>query len=99
MIVVWRGKGALAFVPAYLPAVLFTVLTEFDPMVAMFFAGLSAIGGGIVCIKYGRKWNRGTRFHSLYWMTMQEWGWFYVLLGGFFAGLVFLGWLKVRLVG
>jgi hypothetical protein len=82
MIFVWRGWGPLALVALLLPLASCAGLMDWHPVAAGTLAGWTLAAGGLACRHYGRKWNRGSNLHMLYWIPLEYWGWAYLVLGG-----------------
>ncbi|HYH64938.1 MAG TPA: hypothetical protein VD866_09615 [Urbifossiella sp.] len=85
MIFVWRGWGPMALAVAAIAVASCGGLIEFHPLAANAAFGVSLLCGGLVCLRYGRRWNRGTGYHTLYWLPLEVWGWVYIVLGGLFG--------------
>ena len=85
MIFVWRGRGLLALVALFLPLASCAGLTDWNPAVAFTLAGVTLAAGGVACLRYGRKWNRGSGFNTMYWVPLENWGWVYMGVGGLFG--------------
>jgi hypothetical protein len=77
--IVWRGNGlvALAALVAMCVPCVAGVGSEYAPVSAM-IGGVLGLVGGLLCVRYGRRWNRGVTSHSMYGVPLQGWG--YVLL-------------------
>jgi hypothetical protein len=82
MILVWRGWGLLALVALFLPLASCAGFVDWNPAVAVALGGLTLAVGGLACVRYGRKWNRGSGFHTMYWVPVEHWGWVYIGVGG-----------------
>jgi len=85
LIFVWRGWGPLALVVLFLPLASCGGLMGWNPFVALLGFGLTTFVGGLVCRHYGRKWNQGSGFHTMYWIPLEVWGWIYIVVGGLFS--------------
>ncbi len=94
MFLVWRGWGLLAIVAAFLPLASCAGLMDWNPLIAILCCGSTAVASGIICRHYGRKWNQGSGFHTMYWIPLEIWGWIYIVFGGFFALLSAAGLVK-----
>ena len=99
MFVVWRGWGLMALVAIFLPLASCGGLIGFNPGIAMLCAGVTLFLGGLVCRYYGRMWNQGTGFHSLYGLSLETWGWIYLITGGLLTILSIVGLLRVAIFG
>lgn len=77
--IVWRGNGlvALAALVAMCVPCVAGVGSEYAPVGTM-VGGVLGLAGGLLCVRYGRRWNRGATNHSMYGVPLQGWG--YVLL-------------------
>ena len=85
MILIWRGWGLMAVVALLLPLAVCAGLLEGLPGLAFTLGGVALAAGGVVCIRYGRRWNREGTEHSLYFVPLQAWGWIYLAVGGLFT--------------
>jgi hypothetical protein len=83
----------MAFVAAFLPLGSFLAVANFDIIWAMVAAAASAMLGGIVCLLFGLKWNRGSGYHHLYFVPLEVWGIVYLIGGGSFIGCCGVGFL------
>ena len=82
MIFVWRGWGPLAVVCLF-PALLSCVLLIDVHILAAFGAsGACLVGGGLICWFFGRKWNRGSGYHSIYGIPLEVCGLVFLVFGG-----------------
>ncbi|MBI3823540.1 MAG: hypothetical protein HY289_12795 [Planctomycetes bacterium] len=81
MIVVWLGWGPLALVVLFPPLLLVSFLIGYNPMIAIVAAAASLLLGGILCWFLGRKLNRGSGYHTLYFIPLEKWGVIFILLG------------------
>src|SRR5262245_22997918 len=81
MIFVWRGWGPLALAVLILPVASCAGLIDYSPVVANALFGMFLLMGGVTCVHLGRKWNRGSGYHSMYWLPLESWGWVYVFIG------------------
>ena len=91
MIIVWRGFGPLALVAALLPLGSFLALIDVSILWAFAAVGGSSVLGGLVCWILGRRWNRGSVYHSLYFVPLEVWGLVYMIEGGGLVGLIVVG--------
>jgi hypothetical protein len=85
MFIVWRGWGLLAVVAAFLPLASCAGLMDWNPLIAILCCGSTTVASGMICRHYGRKWNQGSGFHTMYWIPLEIWGWIYIVFGGFLA--------------
>jgi hypothetical protein len=99
VIFVWRGWGPVAAVAAFLPLISCAGLMDVNPVLALACFGITLLAGGLACRYYGRKWNQGTGFHSMYWIPLEVWGWIYLALGGVFAVLGTITLVKQAIAG
>ena len=97
MIIVWRGRGFLALVATFLPLASCAGLMDFNPVLAVSLAGIATLGGGLACRHYGRKWNQGSGFHTMYWIPLEIWGWIYIVFGGLFSLMMVAGLIRKAL--
>jgi hypothetical protein len=72
---------------------------DWQPQAAMLGSGATLLGGGLVCRYYGRKWNKGSGFHMMYWIPLEIWGWLYIVIGAFFSVLATAALFKIAIVG
>lgn len=99
VIFVWRGWGPLAAVAMFVPLASCVGLLDWNPMVAMVCFGVSLVVGGLVCRYYGLKWNRGSGFHTMYWISLETWGRIYITVGGLFGALAAVALIKQAVAG
>jgi hypothetical protein len=85
VIVIWRGWGLLAAAALVLPLAVCGTLADKAPGAAPILAGLALAAAGAGCWALGRRWNRGTVRHSLYFIPLQYWGLAHLALGVLFA--------------
>jgi hypothetical protein len=95
----WRGRGLLGIVAIFLPLATCAGLSDWDRGGALLIGGLTLAGGGWVCRHFGRKWNQGSGFHSLYFLPLEVWGWIYLLAGAAFALLAAVVFVRTNLWG
>jgi hypothetical protein len=85
MIIVWRGWGLLAVAVLAAPLTVCGARAGLPPELVPVLAGLALAAAGAGCWVWGRRWNRGSIRHSLYFVPLQYWGLAYVALGALFA--------------
>ncbi|MCE9635547.1 MAG: hypothetical protein K8T90_07570 [Planctomycetes bacterium] len=80
--IVWRGNGLMA-----LPVLIATALPALafyggrHASVGVMLSGIVAFLGGLLCVRFGRRWNAVEVQHTLYWLAPERWGYGYVALG------------------
>ncbi|HEY1065037.1 MAG TPA: hypothetical protein VGE52_02970 [Pirellulales bacterium] len=82
MFIVWSGAGILAFLAGCVPIFTFALLVDRHPTFGLNLACAIAIAEGVALRHYGIRWNSEQRVHTLYWIPLEYWGWFYFLTGG-----------------
>jgi len=104
MHVIHRGEGPLVLVALIVPltlmlvGVLISLSFENASRVidALVTLGLPAVGmlvAGFMCLRWGRRLNRETNFHTLYWIPIQYWALFFWACGLLsLVGLVIILW-------
>lgn len=87
MFLVWRGNGlvAMAAIVAMCVPCVSVIGDKYQPVGAL-VGGLIGLIGGLLCIRYGRRWNKDGAYHSMYWVPLQAWG--YIVLVPAVFGLV-----------
>jgi hypothetical protein len=96
---VWRGWGPLGLVVLIPPLVSCVGLLDWNPVAACAAFGLMPFAGGFACRQYGRKWNRGTGRHMMYWVALETWGLVYMILGGLYGVLGSAALVKKAVMG
>jgi hypothetical protein len=99
MLFVWRGWGYFGLGALFIPLASCAGLTDWNPVAAITLSGLTLAAGGLACRHYGQKWNQGSRFHMIYWVPLECWGWVYIVLGGLCGSLGIAALIKKTLVG
>ena len=87
MFIVWRGNGllALAVLAAMCTPCVAGIGQKYESVGAL-IGGLFGLVGGVLCIRFGRRWNQAGIYHSMYWVPLQGWGYIVLVLAIF--GLV-----------
>ena len=85
MIIIWRGWGLLAVAVLGAPLTVCGAHADLPSGLAPVLAGLALAAAGACCWAWGRRWNRGSIRHSLYFVPLQYWGLAYVAVGALFA--------------
>lgn len=99
MILIWRGWGLLAVVALFLPLASCAGLMDWNPIVAILGFGVTLVAGGLACRHYGRKWNQGSGFHTMYWIPLEIWGWIYIVIGSLWSMLATVALIKTAIAG
>jgi hypothetical protein len=99
MIFVWRGWGPVVLVALFLPLASCAGLMDWHPIAAIGIGSLALLGGGLACRYFGKRWNKGSGFHSMYGVPVEIWGWVYVVAGGAMSALIVAGFVKKAFVG
>lgn len=95
MFVSWRGKGPIALACAGLPLATCGGLTGVKPGWLLGVGILSSLMvSGFICWYLGRRWNKGSGYHSLYYIPLEFWG--YIYWGIALALVCWVGYLAVR---
>ena len=92
MILIWRGWGLLALVVLFPVLALCAGMDSVAPKLLIpLLIAASLLGGGMACVYYGTKWNRPNIVHTLYFLPLQAWGWFYLTIVAAFSLMSFAG--------
>jgi len=95
VILIWRGWGLLAVVALFPLLASCAGLATIEPMWIFWLAVvLSFLFAGVVCVVCGTRWNRHGNEHSLYFVSLQAWGWVYLAVVGLFAVAAIAGGIK-----
>jgi hypothetical protein len=91
----WRGKGPIALACAGLPLAACGGLIDVKPGWLLPVGFLSSlIVSGFICWYLGRRWNKGSGHHSLYYIPLEFWG--YIYWGIALALVCWVAYLAVR---
>ncbi len=85
MLLIYRGWGLLAVVTLIPLAVSCNLITVEPTWIFMLAASLALVLAGAVCVYCGTRWNRTGVEHSLYFVSLEVWGWVYLAAAGLFA--------------